>query len=197
MNNFAVFFDRDGIVNKRIINDYVKNIDEFEFIPDFFYIFNLVKQFGFQTFLITNQQGIGKKLMTEDDLDKIHQYMQDVLLTRTGYQFDKIYFSPSLAQENDYRRKPNPGMILEAIKDFNLNPNSCLMIGDSISDVLAGKNADILTVLVYHEQNHYNSMSIEELQRLQSDYVFANFEELARHLPLILYEIKSKNKKTK
>jgi D-glycero-D-manno-heptose 1,7-bisphosphate phosphatase len=192
MNNFAVFFDRDGIVNKRIINDYVKNIDEFEFIPDFFYIFTMVKQFGFQTFLITNQQGIGKKLMTEDDLNTIHQYMQDVLLIRTGYKFDKIYFSPSLAQENDYRRKPNPGMILEAIKDFNLNPNSCLMIGDSISDVLAGKNANISTILI-HGQNHYKSISIDELQRLQSDYVFADFEELARHLPLILHDIRSNN----
>ncbi|MDQ1266151.1 MAG: D-glycero-D-manno-heptose 1,7-bisphosphate phosphatase, partial [Bacteroidota bacterium] len=69
--NKAFFFDRDGIVNHRIIGDYVKNINEFRFKDEFFQIFETVKSQGYLAILVTNQQGIGKGLMTEEDLRSV------------------------------------------------------------------------------------------------------------------------------
>ena len=72
--SWTLFLDRDGVINKKLENDYVKTIDEFEFLPQ---VLEAIKQFSshFQKIVIvTNQQGISKKLMTENDLEKVHQY---------------------------------------------------------------------------------------------------------------------------
>ena len=91
--NKAFFFDRDGIVNKRIIGDYVKEISEFEFIPEFFDIFELICKKGYIPILVTNQQGIGKKLMTEEQLIIVHDYMNKNLLDKTGDFLRKYEFA--------------------------------------------------------------------------------------------------------
>jgi D-glycero-D-manno-heptose 1,7-bisphosphate phosphatase len=116
----AVFFDRDGIVNIRIVSDYVKKIEEFIFIEDFFDLFSIVKRLGYLAILVTNQQGIGKGLMTSDDLEKVHNFMNEKLQEKTNYKFDAIYYCPDLAQSGSKRRKPNPGMFIEAIEHLGL-----------------------------------------------------------------------------
>lgn len=144
----AVFFDRDGIVNKRIYCGYVTSIDEFIFLEDFFPLFELVRKHGYLTVLITNQQGVGKGLMTAADLDAIHEFMQVELERKTGGKFDAIYSCTDLASAQSFRRKPNPGMILEAAEGLGINLAESWMIGDSISDVQAGKSAGTKTILV-------------------------------------------------
>ncbi len=180
MTNFAIFFDRDGIVNDKLVDNYVRNIGQFKFLNDFFNTFKIVKKFNFLTFLVTNQQGIGKNLMSESDLREIHEFMNNELINQTGSSFDEIYFCPSLETENDFRRKPNPGMILEAIEHYNLDKNKCIMIGDSVSDVLAGNNAGIQTILV----NENNSGS-----EVNPTFYFHNLYDLNKTLPDILYKI--------
>lgn len=142
------FFDRDGIVNRKPVGDYVKSIDEFIFNPDFFEIFRLINQKGYITALVTNQQGIGKGIMNENDLNQIHKFMQKILFNVTGFSFRHIAFCPSLKSENDYRRKPNPGMINEILNLYNHDKSNSYLIGDSVSDIKAGKNAGIKTILV-------------------------------------------------
>lgn len=144
----AVFFDRDGIVNKRIIDGYVTNYSDFHFIPEFFEIFKFFKNKSFLAILVTNQQGIGKGLMTHEQLDDIHDKMQKDILIKTNYRFDKIYFAPQLAHENSIMRKPNPGMLLKAIEEFNIDIVNSWTIGDGIRDVIAGKKAKTKTILV-------------------------------------------------
>ena len=173
MENKAVFFDRDGIVNLKLYNDYVKNIDEFIFLDDFFDTFKIVKSMGFLAFLVTNQQGIGKGLFTESDLKEIHTYLQNQLAERTGFKFDEISFAPNLAIENDFRRKPNPGMILELMQKYNISPSKAIMIGDSYSDILAAKNAGIRSIQIskytYEISPDFHFYSLKELNfRLQN-----------------------------
>ncbi len=167
MDKKAVFFDRDGIVNLKLENDYVKNIDEFIFIEDFFETFKIVKSMGFLAFLVTNQQGIGKGLYTESDLKEIHTFMQNQLVERTGFEFDEISFAPNLAIENDFRRKPNPGMILELLQKYSILPSSAIMIGDSYSDILAAKNAGIRSIQIskytYEISPNFHFQSLAEL----------------------------------
>lgn len=177
MSKPAVFFDRDGIVNERIVGDYVKSIKEFQFIPDFFTTFQIVLSCDCYSFLVSNQQGIGKGLMTEHDLQEIHHFMNLKLISITDYTFDEIFFCSSLDEQNDYRRKPNPGMIIEAIGKYKLDKTKCIFIGDSLSDVKAGKNAGIKTILISRE-----SLMEDE----KADYQFDSLKELNSNLPQIL-----------
>lgn len=146
--NKAVFFDRDGIVNRRIYCGYVTSPEEFIFLDDFFSLFIFVRKQGYLTVVITNQQGVGKGLMSQKDLDDIHNYMQCELAVITGAKFDAVYSCTDLADANSFRRKPNPGMLREAARELNINLVESWMIGDSISDVQAGKAAGTRTILV-------------------------------------------------
>jgi D-glycero-D-manno-heptose 1,7-bisphosphate phosphatase len=164
--NKAIFFDRDGIVNERIVGDYVKDITQFKFIHDFIELFKKIKKAGYIAILITNQQGIGKGLMNVQQLDNIHTFMQIELLNKTGFQFDDIFYCPDLEESRSIRRKPNPGMLLEAQKKWNIDLKNSWMIGDSENDILAGKNAGTNTVLI--NQNITNTIA---------DYKFDSIKE--------------------
>jgi len=144
----AVFFDRDGIINYRPVSDYVKHVEEFHFIPDFFDFFIKVKNLGYLAIIISNQQGIGKGLMSESDLHKIHSFMQKKVKEVTGHMFDDIYFCPELESVGSPHRKPNPGMILEAVEKWNIDIQDSWMIGDSINDIKAGINAGVKTIFI-------------------------------------------------
>lgn len=144
----AFFFDRDGIINKRLINQYVKNISEFHFLDGFIDLFNLVIEKGFIPIVITNQQGVGKGLMSEKDLVDIHNFMQKSLFEITKNQFADIIYCTDTKEKNSPRRKPEPGMIIEAIDTWGIDATVSWMIGDSISDVIAGYKANTNTILI-------------------------------------------------
>ena len=145
--NKALFLDRDGIINERIPNDYVRTPSEFKLIPASLGFFAWAKKHGYLTVIVTNQQGIGKGLMTEHDLAEVHAYMCS-LLAEHGYAPDAIEFCGDLANTNSPRRKPAPGMLLDAAQKLDIDLTSSWMIGDSISDAQAGKHAGAKTILV-------------------------------------------------
>ena len=115
--SWTLFLDRDGVINKRIVDDYVKKWEEFEFLEgviDALKIFN--SAFG-KIVVVTNQQGIGKGIMRTEDLELIHKNMS-YEVSYFGGRIDKVYFSPFLASENHPSRKPGIDMALQAKKDF-------------------------------------------------------------------------------
>ena len=144
----ALFLDRDGVINRRIIDGYVQTVDEFDLLPDILPILTTAKEHGYVLVLITNQQGVGKGLMTAADLDVVHGHMQNQLRRDIGFGLDAIYSCTSLASDNDPRRKPAPGMLLEAIDDLDLDPNRSWFLGDSVTDATAGRAAGVKTILV-------------------------------------------------
>lgn len=158
MQRKTFFFDRDGIVNQRIMGGYVTSPDEFVLLQDFPPLFRRIKEADFLTILVTNQQGIGKGLMSEDDLEEIHAVMQESLRKQVGSGFDDIYF----AGERDLssrsgccgdilagcRRKPSPAMLFEANARWGIDFAASWMIGDSLSDAEAGRAAGTRTILV-------------------------------------------------
>lgn len=151
--SWTLFLDRDGTINKKLEGDYVKKWEEFEFLPNTLTgIEKLSELFG-KIIIITNQQGIGKKIMTEDELNFIHAKMLDEIFYNNG-RIDKIYFCPELASENSYRRKPNTGMAEEAKAEFpDIDFSSSVMVGDSISDMKFGKNLGMKTVFIDNNDN--------------------------------------------
>lgn len=144
----AIFFDRDGVINRRLMGDYVKRWDEFEFLPDIFELLPLVHEAGYLAIVITNQRGIGRGLMSEHDLEEIHERMQSTLAGRTGERFDALYHCPHETADACDCRKPLPGMLRRAATDHGIDLASSWMIGDSESDIEAGIAAGCRTILV-------------------------------------------------
>lgn len=160
--NKAIFFDRDGIVNYRIVGEYINLEENFRFTPDFLEIFPKIKQLGYIAILVSNQKGVGKGLMSETELAQIHNFMMQKLIELTGESFDDVFYCTDVFPENSWRLKPNPGMLLEAIDKWNIDPQMSWMVGDSEKDILAGKNAGVRTVLI----------GISENNQVEPDYHF-------------------------
>lgn len=144
----GLLLDRDGVINTRIVDGYVTRVEEFTLCEDILPILHWAKETNRPIAVITNQQGVGKGLMTEADLTVIHDYMRHELRRRADVEIDAIYVCTSLASAGDPRRKPKPGMVLEAISDLRLDPRTTWLVGDSLSDAEAGNAAGVLTILV-------------------------------------------------
>ena len=149
-NTWSLFFVSDGVINKRIVGGYVKTTAEMILLPQVAEAFSVFKQTFNHIFIVTNQQGIGKGLMTELDLQVVHAYMLQQIAT----PIDAIYYCPTLAAENSLMRKPNIGMALQAKKDFpDVDFSKSVMVGDSPSDMQFGLNAGMKTVYVKGEED--------------------------------------------
>lgn len=144
----GLLLDRDGIINERMVDGYVRTPDEFRLLPDIVPILRLARERDMPIAVVTNQQGVSKGLMSVTDLTAVHAHMGDVMKTQSGEAADAVYFCTSLHTSNDPRRKPNPGMLLEAVHDLHLEPSTTWFIGDCESDAEAGRRAGVRTMLV-------------------------------------------------
>ena len=142
----VVFLDRDGVINKERA-DYVKTPDEFEILPTVEKWLKVLVDNDFKLIVITNQSMVGRGLSTKEQLDSIHEKMQDIF-KKNGFQVEKIYCCLHTPEENCKCRKPNIMLFEDAVRDFNIDiPNSWL-IGDKESDMLAGQRLGCNTVKV-------------------------------------------------
>ncbi|MDP4198886.1 MAG: HAD-IIIA family hydrolase [Bacteroidota bacterium] len=150
----AIFFDRDGVINTRILGGYVRHPLELDLSPEIASVLQAVKNKGYLAIIITNQRGVGLGLMTEGALHSVHDDLQSRLLQQTGVKFDDILYATS-ANSTDPRRKPSPAMLLEAAQTWNIDLENSWMIGDSMSDIEAGQRAGTKTaylVTVHSEE---------------------------------------------
>ena len=170
--SWSLFLDRDGVINERLIDDYVKHLHELrvlEGVPEAIKVFSSL--FG-RIVVVTNQQGIGKGMMDENDLELIHGYMQNLFQEYDG-KVDKFYFAPQLAEENSPYRKPGTGMGLAAKKDFpEIDFEKSLMIGDSESDIEFGMNLGMKTIMLTNGRNLSTN----------AHYIFKNLQTVANEL---------------
>ncbi len=145
--DWTLFLDRDGVINYEKKDDYIRNWKEFRFyegVIDAFKIF--AKKFG-KVIVVSNQRGIGKNLMTEEDLLAIHQNMQREIEAGGG-RIDGIYYCTNVEPKSFYR-KPNPGMAFSAHEDFpEIDLNASIIAGNKPSDMLFGKNAGMYSVFI-------------------------------------------------
>ena len=147
----TLFLDRDGVINVKLEARYVRNSNEFEYIQGALVAISKLSKLFKRILIVTNQQGIGKGIMTADDLNLLHSFMTSEIGKLNG-KIDKIYFCPHLVSENCNCRKPNPGMINQAIADFpDIDLQNSYLIGDSDSDIEAGNRMNLNTVKVDNE----------------------------------------------
>lgn len=144
----AVFFDRDGVLN--IDKGYVYRVEDFEWIPGAQQAIKLAQDAGYDTFVVTNQSGVARGYYQEDDVHRLHQWM-NAELSRSGTKITAFYHCPYHSEgsvskyvvANHPDRKPNPGMILRAIADWDLDPKRSILIGDRESDIEAAARAEV------------------------------------------------------
>ncbi len=141
----AVFFDRDGVINRRIVGGYVRSPEEFELLPGFGDLLQLVRSRNCLAVVITNQQGVGKRLMSLADLTRVHAHLRSL----PPAAFDGLYSCTSLASTPDNARKPSPHMLHLAMRRWNVDPAVSWMIGDSATDIEAGRAAGLRTIGVH------------------------------------------------
>lgn len=142
----TLFLDRDGVINKLRPNDYVKTWEEFEFVPGILDALKFWSKHFKYIFIVTNQRGVGKGLMSEKDLNDIHNKMLTEI-NKNGGRINKIYFCTATNEEHP-DRKPNIGMGIKALQDFpDIDLSKSLMIGDSQSDMHFARKLGIKGVL--------------------------------------------------
>lgn len=148
----AVFFDRDGVINKDY--GYVGTLERFKFLPSVKEALASIKQMGYLTILVTNQSGIARGIYTVDDFDTVTEFMQGEL-SASHAEFDGIYFCPHHPQASvaAFRcectcRKPQPEMLLWAQKEFDLDLEHSIMVGDHATDIEAGQNAGLKNLIL-------------------------------------------------
>jgi D-glycero-D-manno-heptose 1,7-bisphosphate phosphatase len=144
LKNKALFLDRDGTIN--VEKHYVYKVEDFEFREG---IFELVQDFysrGYLIFVITNQAGIARGFYSEKDFNMLNDWMIDQFRLK-GIQITKVYFCPHHPEITGECscRKPNPGMLMKAKSEYNLDLASSILIGDKESDIRAGLNAHVGT----------------------------------------------------
>jgi D-glycero-D-manno-heptose 1,7-bisphosphate phosphatase len=144
----AVFLDRDGvIIRKAEEGEYIADWSEVEFLPGALEAMALLRRRGFELFVATNQRGIATGKIQKSKLSEIHRKLRDVV-ERADAHISEIYCCPHDVFEECECRKPKPGMLFRAAREHQLELSECWMIGDSESDVAAGRNGGCRTGLV-------------------------------------------------
>jgi len=150
----ALFLDRDGVINKE--KNYVFKIEDFEFIDGIFDFCEHFQRKGYLIFVITNQAGIARGFYTADDYSALTDWMVVQFAKRNIY-ISKVYHCPHHPEITGTCdcRKPNPGMILQAAEEFNLELKDSILVGDYEHDLKAGENAGIVKNYLFRDKDDF------------------------------------------
>lgn len=148
----AVALDRDGTLIEHI--PYLYKTSDVQILPTVIEALSLLQAHKIDLFIVTNQSGIGRGLFSESDYQVVETHINN-LFTEHGITIKNVYHCPYHPEHGigDYKRdsddrKPNPGMLVKLMNDFNIQPQHLVMVGDSYVDIVAAHNAGIRSVLV-------------------------------------------------
>ena len=164
-HQYTLFIDRDGVINQPIIDDYAKDPSEFIFCEGAIDALSRLKRIFKHVILVTNQQGVGKRLMTSEDLENVHLKMYDSLRSRNYPYFDLVLYAPYLKDKSHTWRKPNTGMLLKAKEYYpDIDFLKSIMVGDSPGDMALADQLDIIKVRILNNQFEFDNQ----------DFTYAN-----------------------
>ncbi|MBV8592870.1 MAG: HAD family hydrolase [Caulobacteraceae bacterium] len=144
----AVIFDRDGVLN--VDHGYVGDAERFEWTPGARRAIRRLNEAGVLALVATNQSGVARGLFSEADVDRLHEAMQADLAVE-GARIDGFYVCPfhadavvaAYAHPDHPDRKPNPGLVSKALRDWAVDPTGAILIGDKPSDLEAARRAGV------------------------------------------------------
>jgi histidinol-phosphate phosphatase family protein len=173
----TVFLDRDGVISIFTPNDYIKNWKEFEFIPGAIEGLKKIYNKKYRIVIISNQAGVNKGLFTKESLDQLTDNMLKVL-RKEGVEIARIYYCTHTPEENCECRKPKPGSFYKAQKKLgNIDLKDTFFVGDSETDVQAGKAAGTKTILVLSGKTR--SVKETEGWKLKPDHIAKDLRDAA------------------
>ena len=135
----ALFLDRDGVVN--VDGGYVHRIEDFRLVPGILNLCCQAKEKGYLVLVATNQSGIGRGMFSEDDFERLTEYMRGVFRS-SGAEIAGVFHCPS-ADDGHPDRKPNPGLFLKAAAAHGLDMKACVSVGDRERDIRAALAAGV------------------------------------------------------
>jgi len=187
--NKAVFLDRDGTIVEHV--ELLHQVSRLRMLPNSARAIKAFKNLGYLTIVISNQPVVARGIATLEDVEKVHASMIR-RLTRRGAKIDAVYFCPHHPEKypgvpkhaRKYRmvcvcRKPEPGMINKAMKDYNIDARKSFMVGDSMIDVVAGMRAGVKTVLVKTGPGHRRD---EEFKHAKPNFIARDLLEAVRYI---------------
>ncbi len=169
----ALFLDRDGVVNIEI--NYLYKIDDFEFIDGIFSLCAHYQNLGYIIVVVTNQSGIAREYYSEHDFSILSSWMMKEF-EKYAIEISKVYFCPhhpDISGECNCR-KPNPGMLLEAASEFNIDLENSIIIGDKERDIEAGLNAGLKETYLFDEFNKCKESKATKIVNKLEDIYNAN-----------------------
>lgn len=190
----AIFLDRDGTLN--VDHGYIHEIDDFQFIEGVIDALCELKVMGFALVLVTNQSGIARGIFSEQQFMRLTEWM-DWSLADRGAHLDGIFYCPHYPQAANvaYRqqcscRKPQPGMLLSAQKQLNVNIATSYMVGDKVEDMLAGEAAGVSKKVLVRSGKPLTADG-----EAAADWVMNSLAELPQRIKLDQKTVFCKNKK--
>ena len=142
----AVFLDRDGVICRER-DDYVKSIEEFEFLQGALEAIRILTDLKLPIVIVTNQSLIGRGIISDAKLREIHDFMLRVI-SRNGGRIAGVFYCPHKSGDGCRCRKPSPGLLEEAAREFGLRLNESWFVGDKLTDELAGQSAGCKTLRI-------------------------------------------------
>ena len=166
--SWTLFLDRDGVINQRNFEGYIESVSDFKFMDGVLESLNYFSTVFQRIIVVTNQQGVGKGLMTSEQLELIHQHMQHKVNSSDG-RIDAVFAATSLKSSDLKERKPHPFMALQAKNRFpEIDFEKSIMVGDTDTDIEFGKKLGMKTVLIKSREYTKNQpdLEIERLDQL-------------------------------
>lgn len=144
---WTLFLDRDGVINHEVVGTYITDWKDFDFYKGSLEAISQLSDIFGKIVVVTNQRGVGRGLMTVDELKGIHRNMV-TSINEAGGSIDKIYACTAI-EDDDHNRKPNTGMAAQAREDFpEIDFHRSIMVGNNISDMEFGKRMGMHTVFL-------------------------------------------------
>jgi histidinol-phosphate phosphatase family protein len=171
----AIFFDRDGVINK-YRKDYVKSLNEFIFEDDIFEALKLFSKTNLLLFIVTNQSIINRKLITPSKIKKIHRFMLNSF-AKENIKIKEIFICPHKPEEACDCRKPKIGLLLKAQRRFNIDLTRSFIIGDSTADILMGNIVGAKTILLKR-----GLKGLDGIYHSKPDFVAKNLFEAYKYI---------------
>ena len=166
----AMFLDRDGVIN--VDTGYVHRISDFKFLEGIFELTRAAVAKEYLVFVVTNQAGIGRGYYSEEDFQIVTTWML-ARFESEGAEIKKVFFSPYHPvhgiggyKKDDISRKPRPGMILEAKREFDLDLSNSVLVGDKTSDIRAGISAGVGTNLFLSNDVYSDNLGVDNYHRI-------------------------------
>ncbi|MBX7255179.1 MAG: HAD family hydrolase [Candidatus Hydrogenedentes bacterium] len=165
-----VLLDRDGVLNENVAGGYVTSVDMLHVLPGAAEAVASLNRAGYGILVASNQQGVGKGIMSRHDLDLLSETLRDRIRESSGGEILEFLYCTHLASDNCECRKPRPGLLEEAQRRYGFNLHETYFVGDSYTDLVTAKNAGCPSILVLSGQDAHRYLA-GETPPVQADLV--------------------------